>query len=150
ERDPVPDRRLISGFARHRAKRPNLAVRPFLFVPTFGTAGRPDPDAAARTEIRVFIRNSAEAMPGWPSRLRLSNRKIGRIGMLDPDDMIASIDVMDFAGYATRQIREEIGRRVPHFIERNVTAERGVVFVPFQDVAEVANAGRGQCLNRAR
>ena len=69
--------------------------------------------------------------------------------MLHADDVIAGIDVMDFAGDAARQVGEEIERGLADLFERHIAAQRRVIFVPLQDVAEVADAGGGERLDRA-
>ena len=57
---------------------------------------------------------------------------------------------MHLAGDGTRQIREQIHRAVADFLCSHGAAHRRVVFVPLQNVAEIADAGRRQCLDRPR
>src|SRR5271154_3329719 len=64
------------------------------------------------------------------------------------DDMIASIDMHDLAGDTARQRREQEGGALADFVDRHRTAQRRVIFVPLEDVAEVADAGRGKRLDR--
>ncbi len=73
---------------------------------------------------------------------------VRRVGMLHADDVVAGIDVMDLAGDAARQVGEEIHRRVADLVDRHGAAQRRVVLVPAEDVAEVADAGRRQRLDR--
>ena len=68
--------------------------------------------------------------------------------MLHADDVIAGIDVMDLAGDAARQVGEQIDGGVADLVDGHVAAQRRVVLVPLQDVAEVADAGRRQRLDR--
>src|SRR5260370_37418594 len=77
-------------------------------------------------------------------------RNIRRVRPLHADDVIAGIDVMHFAGDATRQVREQIQRAVANLLDGDGAAHRRVVFVPLQNIAEVAVAGRGERLHRAR
>ena len=62
--------------------------------------------------------------------------------------MIAEIDMMHFAGHAPRQVGEQIERAVADFLDRDGAAHRRVVFVPLQNVAEIADAGGRQRLDR--
>src|SRR5262249_14500623 len=75
-------------------------------------------------------------------------RDVGRVGMLHPDDMIAAVDVMNFAGHAAREIREEIYRGIADLLDRDGAPQRGIVLVPSEDVAEVADPRRRQRLDR--
>src|SRR5262249_2159096 len=64
------------------------------------------------------------------------------------DDVIAGIDVMDLAGHGARHVGEEIDCGLADLVDRDRAAERRVELVPFQDVAEIADAGSGQRLDR--
>ena len=64
--------------------------------------------------------------------------------MLDANDMITGIDVMDFTGHAARHVGQEIDAGLSHFFQREVSPQRRVVLVPLQNIAEIANAGRGE------
>src|SRR6516225_9831776 len=78
----------------------------------------------------------------------IANDDIGRGGMLHSDDVVAGIDMVNLARDAAREITEEIHRGIADFLDRHAATERRVVLVPFQDVAEVANARRRQGLDR--
>ena len=63
--------------------------------------------------------------------------------------MIARVHVQDLPGDAARHGRQHERRRLADFFNRDGAAQRRVIFVPLQDIAEVADAGRGQRLDRA-
>jgi len=69
--------------------------------------------------------------------------------MLDADDVIAGVDMRDFAGHAARQVGQEKYGGLADVVQADVAAQRGVVFIPLQNVAEIADAGGGECLDRA-
>ena len=54
-----------------------------------------------------------------------------------------------FAGDAARQVGQEIERRRANIVDGDIAAQRRVQFVPFQNIAEIANAAGGQGLDRA-
>ena len=84
------------------------------------------------------------------SLLVLADRDVRRVGVLHADDMIAGIDVMDLAGHPARHVGEEINAGLADVFQRHIAPQRGVEFVPAQDIAEVADAGGGQRLDRTR
>jgi hypothetical protein len=71
------------------------------------------------------------------------------IGVLHADDVIAGIDVQDFSGHAAAHVGEEISPGFAHFIYGDGAAHGRVVFVPLENVAEVADAGGRQRLDGA-
>ena len=89
-------------------------------------------------------------VPTADRRLLLDDADIRRVHGLHADHVIARIDVMDFTGDAARQVRQEVEAGIADFLGRDRALQRRVVFVPAQDVAEVANARSGQRLDRAR
>lgn len=58
--------------------------------------------------------------------------------------------MVHLAGDAAREVREQIQRAVADLFDGHGAAHRRVVFIPFQDVAEIADAGRRQRLDRPR
>src|SRR4051812_45835898 len=97
-------------------------------------------------------RNSSEGSSGgalgWASPSFLADIDVGRVRMFHPHDVITGIDVVNLAGDTTRQIREKIHRGVAHLLDGYAPPERSIVLVPFEDVAEVADARRRQSLDR--
>src|SRR5713101_7754076 len=79
----------------------------------------------------------------------LANDDIGRVRMFHSNDVVAGIDVMNLARHAAREVAEEIDRSVADLLNRDAAAQRRVVLVPFEDVAEVTDARRRQRLDRA-
>src|SRR6266852_8284335 len=75
---------------------------------------------------------------------------VGRVGMLHPDNVIAAVDVVNLAGNAAREIREEIYRGIADLLDRHSAPQRRIVLVPFEDVAKVADPRRRQRLDRTR
>ena len=69
----------------------------------------------------------------------LAHRDVRRVGVLHADDMIAGVDVMYFAGDAARHVGEQIRGRLADILDGDVAAQRRVVLVPFENVAEIAD-----------
>jgi len=63
--------------------------------------------------------------------------------------MIASIDMMCFTSHANRQIGQEIKRRSTNIINSDIAAQRRIIFVPLQDIAEITDAAGGKRLYRS-
>ena len=72
------------------------------------------------------------------------------LGLHHADHVIAGIDVMDFARDPAGEVRQQIKRGAPDLFGGHVAAQRRVQLVPFQDVAEIADAGGRQGLDRPR
>src|SRR5262245_54784921 len=79
----------------------------------------------------------------------LADHDVWCVGMLHPYDVIAAVDVVNLAGHAAREIREEIYRGIADLLDRHGAPQRSIVLVPFEDVAEVADPRRRQRLDRA-
>ena len=77
-------------------------------------------------------------------RLLLHYRNIGCFRVFHADDMIAGIHMQDFARGAAAELGHEEQASAAHVFQRGVATERCVVFVPFQDVAEITDAGGGE------
>src|ERR1700757_177866 len=80
--------------------------------------------------------------------LIFTHRDVRRVRVFHADDVVTGIDVVDLAGHAAREIGDEIDCGVADLFDGYAAAQRRVVFVPFQDIAEVADPGRGQSLDR--
>ena len=78
--------------------------------------------------------------------LVLADGDIRRRGVLHAHDMVARIDMQDFAGHATRHRRQEVDGALADFLGGHGAAERRVIFVPAQDIAEVADPRGGEGL----
>src|SRR5438552_4197599 len=64
---------------------------------------------------------------GKARRLLLQIPNVRRRGVLHPDDVIAGVDVVHFAGYAARHIRKQIHAGVADFLDRHRPAQRRVI-----------------------
>ncbi len=82
--------------------------------------------------------------------IRSSDHDIGGVGMFHADDVIPGVDMMHFAGHHPRHVGEQVRACLTDIFDGHVAAQRRVLLVPFKDVAEVADAGSGQCLDRPR
>ena len=79
----------------------------------------------------------------------LHDGDVRRIDRLHADHVVAGIDVVDLAGDGRRQVGQEVERGIADLLDRDGALQRRVVLVPLQDVAEVADAGGGERLDRA-
>ena len=68
--------------------------------------------------------------------------------MLDADHMITGIDMQDFAGDAPRHGRKQKGGTFANLFNRYRAPQRRIIFVPFENIAKIADAGRGEGLDR--
>src|SRR3546814_4043459 len=66
------------------------------------------------------------------------------------DGVVSRIDMMRLARNARREVAQQIERRAAHVVDRDVAAQRGVMLVPFEDQAEIADSRRGERLDRPR
>ena len=57
--------------------------------------------------------------------------------------------MVDFARHTARKIRQEVHAGIAHLVDGHSAAQRRIVFIPLEDVAEVSDAGRGQRFNGA-
>src|SRR2546423_11787953 len=111
-----------------------------------GTPSTTTPIAGPWLSPQLVKRNSVpKVLPAI--RLPLNDRDIRRVGALHADDMIAAIDVMDLAGDPGRQIAQQINASAADFLDRHVALQWRIELVPFEDVAEIANAGGGERLD---
>src|ERR1700704_628759 len=81
--------------------------------------------------------------------LLLSHGNVGRVLRLHADHMVAGVDMQDLPGHAAPEVRQQIKRAGPHILDGDRAPERGVVLVPFQDIAEIGDARGGERLDRA-
>src|SRR5215813_9343515 len=72
-----------------------------------------------------------------------------RFGPEHADDVIAAVDMVDLAGDTRGQFAQEIEAGAAHLIGGDVALQRRVQLIPFEDVPEVADAGRRQRLDGA-
>ena len=56
---------------------------------------------------------------------------------------------MHFARHAAAEIGQEVEAGLAHVVERHVALQRRIQLVPSEDVAEIADAGRRERLDRA-
>ena len=107
---------------------------------------------------------SARALRWWRrftlcsprSRSRLSKRRplllrhgnVGGVLVLHADHVVAGVDMQDLAGHAAAEIGQQIERAAADILDGDGAAERRVVLVPLQDIAEVGDAGGGKRLDR--
>src|SRR2546423_15024691 len=56
------------------------------------------------------------------------------------NDVVAGIDVVNFAGDGARQLGQQIQRRPAEFVERHASAERRVLLLESKHRARIANA----------
>src|SRR3546814_17283386 len=77
-------------------------------------------------------------------------RDIRRVFLLHADGVIARVDMVGFAGDAASEIAQQIERRAADVVDRDVAAQRGVMFILLEDQEEVDESARGQRLDRSR
>src|SRR3546814_4063653 len=77
-------------------------------------------------------------------------RDVRGIFLFHADSMVTGIDMMRFARDARRQIAEQVKRRTAHIVDRDIAAQRGIMLVPLEDQAEIADSRRRERLDRAR
>src|ERR1044072_546487 len=70
-----------------------------------------------------------------------------RFGPEHADDVIAAVDVVDLTGHAGGQLAQEVEAGAAHLVGRDVALQRRVQFVPFENIAEIADAGGRQGLD---
>src|SRR5262245_10769072 len=100
-------------------------------------------DAARCGHTRTALRSAPHRVPADPEQSPssfLADDDVGRVRMFHTDDVVAGVDVMNLASHPARKIAEEIDRGIADLLDRDAAAQRRVVLVPFEDVAEVANA----------
>src|SRR5690348_12390017 len=78
------------------------------------------------------------------TRPPLDDGDIRRVHRLHADDVIAAIDVVHLAGDARAQIAQQIEPGAADLLDRDVALERRVVLIPFENIAEVADARGGE------
>jgi hypothetical protein len=89
-------------------------------------------------------------MVGWSLRPSvLDGGDVGRVDGLHADDVVARIDMVDLAGDGAGEIGEEIEAGVADLLGGDGPLQGRVQLVPFEDVAEVTDAGGGKGLDRA-
>ena len=86
-----------------------------------------------RAEERVYSEGPA---------LLLHHGDIRRVLVLHADHVVARVDMQDLAGDAAAEVGEEIERAGADILDGDGPAERRIVLVPFQDIAEVGDAAR--------
>src|SRR5690606_20161172 len=64
------------------------------------------------------------------------------------DDVIAAVDVKDFAGNAAPELAEQVECGAADLLDRDVALQGSIELVPAQNVAEVADTGSGQRAHR--
>src|SRR3954464_6397891 len=112
-----------------------------------GTPSTTTPIAGPWLSPQVVKRNSVPKLLPAISLL-LHDGDVGRVGALHADDMVAAIDMVNLAGDPGRQIAEQIHPGAADLLDRDVALQRRIELVPFQDIAEVADPGGCQCLDR--
>jgi len=65
-------------------------------------------------------------------------------------DIVARVDVVNLASDPAGEVGEKVEAGAADVFNGDVAAERRIIFVPLHDVAEVADAARGEGLDRAR
>src|ERR1700732_1862014 len=107
-------------------------------------------DDGRRTTEDVNTKFALSVLCRLSSVLLWTDHDIRRVGMLHADDVIAGIDVMHLTGNAARHVGQKISAGLANLLDGDAAAERRIVLVPLQDVAEVADAGGGERLDRSR
>src|SRR5579863_610103 len=93
-------------------------------------------------------REKYSVMPSLSRSFMLSDCDIGGVFRFHAHDMIAAIDMQAFAGHRRTQVGEKIERGIAHLLDRHSTAQGSIELVPFQDIAEIADAAGRQGLDR--
>src|SRR6202051_5040827 len=96
---------------------------------------------SAENPSRAICRLSSVPVLLW------TDHDIRRVGMLHADYMIAGIDVVHLAGHAARHVGQKIGAGLADLLDGHAAAQRRVVLVPLQNIAEVAATGGGARLD---
>src|SRR5690606_5474233 len=140
----VPGRRKSSHFCTSGSDRGTRGGTPSTTQPIDGPWLSP----------QVVKRNSRPKLfPSMPLLLEVGEEGCGiphAARVHHAHDMIAGIHMQHFAGDAAAQIAEQIQGGTAHLVDRGVAFQRRVIFVPLQDVAEVADSRGGQRLDRPR
>src|SRR5215813_12812385 len=111
-----------------------------------GTPSTTTPMAGPWLSPQVVKRKSVpKLLPA--KRASLDDGDVGRVHRFHADHVVAAIDVVHLAADARGQVAQEIEPGAADVIDGDVALERRVVLVPFEDVAEVADAGRRQRLD---
>ena len=125
----------------------NFAVRLFKMVPS-----RPSFDAYIdRCMARPAFQRAEKIAAGVDARASALLPLVQHL--LRPrhrDDVVAGIDIMDFAGDAAGQIRQQIQRRAAEFVERHAAAERRMLLLEREHRAGIADPGARQRADRPR
>ena len=126
----------------------NFAVRLFKMVPS-----RPSFDAyIARCVARPAFQRAEKIAAGKDAKRRAYfARRFTAFQLFRArhrDDVVAGIDIVDFAGDAARQIRQQIQRRAAELIQRHAAAERRMLLLEREHRARIADAGAGQRADR--
>src|SRR6266568_688200 len=113
-----------------------------------GTPSTTTPIAGPWLSPQVVKRNSVpKVLPAMT--IRLDDRNVGGVGAFHADDVIAAIDVMDFARDPGRQIAQQINPGAADILDRDVALQWRIELVPFEDVAEITDAAGGDRVDRA-
>src|ERR1044072_8630322 len=112
-----------------------------------GTPSTTTPIAGPWLSPQVVKRNRVpKLLPAI--RLPLDDRDVWGVGALHANDMVAAIDVMHLAGDPGRQIAKQVNAGPADLLDRDVALQWRIELVPFEDIAEVADTGGGQGLDR--
>src|SRR5690606_12455466 len=85
----------------------------------------------------------------WARLKPLPKRELFGVEAGHADDAVAAIDVGDFSGDARGQVRAQERGGVADVLDGDGAADRGIGLDVAEDLAEAADAGRGQGLDRA-
>src|SRR3546814_5304988 len=77
-------------------------------------------------------------------------RDVRSVFLFHADGVVSRIDMMRLARNARREVAQQIERRAAHVVDRDVAVQRGVLLVPFEYQAEIADSRRGERLARPR
>src|SRR5437016_2414354 len=113
-----------------------------------GTPSTTTPIAGPWLSPQVVKRNSVpKVLPAMIARL--DDRNIRGVGAFHADDVIPAIDVMHLAGDPGRQIAQQINPGAADILDRDVALQWRIELVPFEDVAEIADAAGRDGVDRA-
>src|SRR5215468_11967454 len=78
----------------------------------------------------------------------LDHRDVRRVNRLHADHVVAAIDVVHLAAHTRGEVAQQIKRGAADILDGDVALQGRVVLVPLENVAEIADAGSGERLDR--
>src|SRR5215207_10255237 len=100
------------------------------------SSSRPSGEAGALPAVP----RPPQAQPRRSLRSILHRSNIRRVYRLHAYDVVSGVDMVHFAGDATSHIGEKVEGGLADILDRDRATQGGIVLVPLQDIAEVADS----------